>query len=453
MRPILLLYILSFSLPGNAQKQFSKEELLNVVKQFHPIAKQAMIDVKIAEAGITSARGLFDPVISTVTEQKEWQGITYYDQQQTNLSIPVWYGININTGSETIRGDKINPEETKGSINYVSVSVPLIQNFIIDKRKAIIQQSKLLREETDANRRKIINDLLYEAIAAYWEWWEQHKTLEIIKGSVKNAEQRLQMVRNAYLLGERPAVDTIESLAQLETLRQNEAEAMMELLRKRLTVSLYLWTKDETPYELPEDVAPAEPRNEMIVLDSVLSSAGLHPEMQAYEYKLRSLSIERKLKLQALVPAVNFKYNHSGTEIAQTITGAWNNNYRLGLSVAIPLRFSEARGDYRAAKLKLNQVKLAQDNKLLQLQNKVKQYYTEWQQAIQQLAIQKTLVNHFTALQKAEETRFFNGESSMFLVNVREIKKLEAIQKRIAFEAKQQKSSAAILWAAALLHR
>jgi hypothetical protein len=49
-------------------------------------------------------------------------------------------------------------------------------------------------------------------------------------------------------------------------------------------------------------------------------------------------------------------------------------------------------------------------------------------------------------LQKGEETKFTNGESSLFLVNARELKTLEAQQKYMELQYKVQKAAVSAIW-------
>jgi hypothetical protein len=68
-----------------------------------------------------------------------------------------------------------------------------------------------------------------------------------------------------------------------------------------------------------------------------------------------------------------------------------------------------------------------------------------------QLTQQNSLLENLHALQKGEEVRFANGESSLFLINAREQKTIEAEQKTIELKAKYQKSAIGVRWAAGLL--
>ena len=58
---------------------------------------------------------------------------------------------------------------------------------------------------------------------------------------------------------------------------------------------------------------------------------------------------------------------------------------------------------------------------------------------------------NYAALQRGEETRFSAGESSLFLVNARENKTLEAFQKLQELKAKFFKAGIGIQWAAGTL--
>ena len=160
------------------------------------------------------------------------------------------------------------------------------------------------------------------------------------------------------------------------------------------------------------------------------------------------------MKFQSLLPTVYVKYNqlNKSHDLSKSFNSPWlQNNYRLGLAVSVPLRFSEGRGEYREAKLKIEQLKLEQQNKQTLLQTKLRQAYNEWKAVREQIALQQNAVRSYAALQRGEEIKFSNGESSLFLVNARELKTLEGQQKLIDLQSKEQKALAATLWAAGAL--
>ena len=136
-------------------------------------------------------------------------------------------------------------------------------------------------------------------------------------------------------------------------------------------------------------------------------------------------------------------------DISKTWDAAFfNNNYQLGVAISLPLRLSEGRGAYRAARLKIEKTRLAQIAQQLIVENEVKQYYMEWQQTTVLYRQQQQLNLNYMALQRGEETRFDNGESSLFLINARASKTLEGQQKELALAAKLQQATVRLRWAA-----
>lgn len=434
------------------QKVFTENELISVVKTYHPVTKQAVLDVRIAEAGITSARSGFDPVFSVDNGKKIFDGTTYYNQRQMEVKIPTWYGIDLYAGKENITGSRINPEETKGALNYVGFSAPLLQNLVMDKRRAALRQANIFRNLSEVQQRIVLNDLLQEAVKTYWKWWEYDNVNRLMEAALSNAEKRFVMVKAAYQLGDRPAIDTLEALTQIQSFRIKQNEATTELIKSRLQLSAFLWTANEQQYDLPVDIIPQNWSNEnTTALEAFLHAAATHPELMQYGFKMDALKIDRRLKFQYLLPEVNLKYNQIGSDLSKTVSNPWfRNNYRSGISLSIPLRLSEGRGEFRIATLKLDKTLLEQTNKQVQVTNKIRQYYTEWQQTSAQASLQSGLVANFVALQKGEEIRFANGESALFMINTRELKTIEAQQKLIEIQSKNRNALIDLKWSSGL---
>jgi outer membrane protein TolC len=272
-------------------------------------------------------------------------------------------------------------------------------------------------------------------------------------------EKRVQLVRTAFQLGDRPAIDTTEALTQLQNFELLQSQSWLEFQNAGLDLSVYLWTTETQPYNLPESIAPDTDLqsinlNAAIIpdLNNLLTVAQInHPELMLYNYKLDVLGIEKKLKFQELLPAVNFKYNQlgKGYNVLKTATGPlFENNFQYGLSLGIPLRLSQGRGEYRKAKLKITETQLQQSQKQLQVANKVKSYYNELMTIKSQIILQEKAYKNYFTLQRGEEIRFQSGESSLFLINARENKTLEALQKLQELKAKFFKTENTLQWAA-----
>ncbi len=466
---LLIVIIPAMAQEGRQQSDslmtLSAKQLMEIVKQYHPVAKQADIFIEKAKADVTIAKGMFDPVLANEMAEKVFDGTDYYYYNRPELLIPTWFGVEVTAGLEYLSGNRTDPEETKGKTSYIGISVPLAKNLLMDKRRAALQSAKIFREASSVEKRNILNNLLLDAIKTYWSWVQQYQVYKIISDAVVVNEKRVELVKTAYRLGDRPAIDTAEALVQLQSFELQKSQAWLEFQNTTLELSVFLWTPDTQPYILAINIIPGEDLLTLNIADAVLpelnnlltAAIKNHPELLMYNYKLNVLGVEKKLKFQDLLPTVNFRYNQlgKGYEILKTATTGplFENNFQYGLSMGIPLRLSQGRGEYRKAKLKITETQLQQGQKQQQVENKVRIYFNELLAFKNQVALQEKAYKNYQILQRGEEVRFQAGESSLFLINARENKALEALQKLQELKTKYFKAENNLLWSAGLLNQ
>ena len=464
MKHLIIIILLLVTLPAFSQDSLQKLSLnsfLTIVKTYHPVAQQANIIVKKASANLLSQRGAFDPVINTGGNDKTFDGINYYRNNNTQLTIPTWYGIEVQAGIEYIGGSRNDPQETLGKTSFAGVSIPLAKNLLMDKRRAALQQAKIMQQASEQEQRILLNDLLMDAATAYWKWVQAYLASKTYQQIITVNQQRYNLVKSAWLNGDRPAIDTTEALAQLQQFEYLQNEALLLWQNAGVELSGFLWQKNTLPYNLSAQIIPQEKTEDLYdavifpELNQLISVARItHPELVVYNYKLSSLTIERKLMFQELLPKLDLKYNQlgKGYNIAGTATKTlFDNNYRYGINFSMPLRLSTGRGEYKLAKLKITETQLQQKQKQLDIDNKVKNYYNQLVNYKTQVVLLKKSYTNFLQLQKGEEIKFFNGESSLFLVNSRENKTQETLLKLIETAVKLNQTSLGLQWSAGQL--
>lgn len=459
-----LLTVLFFTPHINANdsaQTLSLKSFLQIVKQFHPIAKQATIQVDKAVANLTAARGNFDPLLNSGGSNKTFDGIDYYQNNVTQLNIPTWYGIEINAGIEYLTGLRTNPTESNGKTSFAGISIPLAKNLLMDKRRAALQQAKIMMKISEQEKRVLLNDLMIDATEAYWQWVQTYLIYNTYKDVIKTNKKRVDLVGTAYKLGERPAIDTTEAITQLQNFEYLQNDALLNWQNATLFLNTFLWKPDNEAYELPATILPAEKIEALYdavifpELEKLLTNVKtFHPELNMYDLKLTGLMVDKKLKFQELLPKADIKYNQlgKGYNIASTATKTlFDNNYKFGVNFSVPLRLSQGRGEYKIAKLKITETKLQQNQKEVAIITKVKNYYQQLVNYKNQVTLLQKNYNNFLQLQRGEETRFFNGESSLFLINSRETKALETLIKLTEVTIKYNKTSFGLQWAAGQL--
>lgn len=429
------------------------------VKQNHPVAKQASLQVDIAEAALLAARGNFDPALQGEFERKTFDKKNYFNYWNPELKVPTWIGADIKYGIESNSGTFLNSETTAGNTSYFGIEMPVARGLLMDKRRAAVLQAKQYRNMSEQERLKMLNDLLFDAYVSYYNWAGSYQLFNTYNRFVGIANERLRFVRIAFQNGDRSPMDTLEAWTQVQAFRARQAEAFMRLNTSRLDISAFLWLDQDSAVLLSDRFYPdttkfnqyanAEPM-ENLITQAMISN----PSLRAYDFKLNSLEIERKLKFQSFLPYVDLKYNLLNKDYYAFKNFGGNlleNNYKYGLDFKIPLFLREGRGDYRKAKLKIQETKLELNNKRWETELKVRNYYNETFQLQNQLDQYQQNYVAFNTLLRNEELRFTNGESSLFVINSRENKVMETQEKLVELRIKYFKSYYAIQWAAGLL--
>jgi outer membrane protein TolC len=460
MKNKALLLILVFNVSFGQQKTLSSTEFWQIVQNFHPVVKQTLIEIKQSDATLTIARGAFDPVLQHYSTQKTLDGKNYIEYNSPSLSIPTWYGIEFSAGIENMQGSRLDPSQTLGQTSYLGVEIPLAKNLLMDKRRAALQQAKILQKMAIQDQRNQLNNLLLDAMESYITWVRSYQVLQLVKANYLNASKRFDFVRKSLEFGDRPALDTLEALTQKQTFENMLTAKTLEVANARIGLSAYLWNANNSPVDLAEDVIPM-PNDEVnllanadLNLQSLIDKAiQNHPELNNYRNKLAVLGIEKKLKFQSLLPKLDVSYNHLSLG-GPSLYGAsfLDNNFKYGVKFEMPLRLSEGRGAYQSAKLKLENEQLNLNQKQIQIEIKIRNYFNQFEALQKQIRTQESAFTNFQSLVKAEELRFENGESSLFLINSREMKSLEAAEKLTDLRAYLQKTTFALQASAGVLY-
>lgn len=456
---LILLFLSGSTLRVTAQRLFTPEEFIEWVKQYHPVARQAGLQVQKAEAELMSARGGFDPTAGLNASHKTFNGTNYYYYTNPELKIPTPIGIDIKTGLENNGGNYITSEASKGKTSYLGVEVPVGKGLLMDKRRAVLRQAKIYRSQSEQERLSMINDLLFDAYVSYWQWAGAYQQYSIYTRYIEVAGNRLRLLRNAYANGDKAMMDTLEAYTQIQGYQMQQADALLKLTNASLDLSNYLWMQNDTAVLLPEDYRPDTVQfaveKPMPAMEDLVSQALMkNPDLRIYDWKLQSLEVERKLKFQSLLPYVTVKANLLNKDyyVLKDVNGAMlENNYKWGIDIKVPLFLREGRGEYKKARLKIQETHLQLDNKRWQITNKIRSYYNEYLLLQQQLQTTGSMYRNYTALLRNEELKFSQGESSLFVINSRESKIIELLQKQNELRVKYLKAAYAVTWAAGLL--
>jgi outer membrane protein TolC len=452
-----LFILLVFSFVVRAQQPLTEDAFISMVKQNHPLIKLSDLQPKYGDAYLLKAKGSFDPKAYGSLDQKYFDGKQYYSVGDYGIKYPTWYGLTLKTGVESNRGSFLDPQAKtpSGGLFYGGIGANLGQGLLIDQRRADLKSARINQESTEEERQLQVNKVLYETGYAYWEWFLAYHSREILQEAYDIALQRFLAVQQTALLGDRAFIDTVEAGLQVQNrlslLRDSEAHYREKCNQQ----STYLWTENQEPLALGETTIPLlradwKPSAEIqMIQDSLLDN---HPYLKITGFKRDMLIIDQKLKADRLKPSVQLNYNILNEPVNYNPFSDLDiNDYKWGFSVEMPLFLRKERGDLALAKLKVEETELSLSQLRAQLNMKISNAGIELANSLVQLEIYQRTAIDSKQLLDAERNMFENGESSLFLINMRELNYIQSQLKYLEWQAKNKQLGYSLGFATATL--
>ncbi len=442
-------------------KILTYKAFMDRVKIHHPIAMQADLKLNQGDAYVRKARGNFDPKAFSDVSQKYFTDKQYYSVINSGLKVPTWYGIEVNGGYSVNDGVFLNPQNStpNAGLVYAGVSVNVGKGLFIDERRAELKKAKIYQESTKAERTVLYNELLYNAGKAYWNWFESYNTLKVYEEALEVTQQRFNAVKQGVFLGDKPAIDTVEAAIQVQNRQLSLQEAQLKYKNNTALLAIYLWVDGNVPLELNETTFPPivgdiESVGVTPQLEKLLDSIAVnHPLLKQYQYKIQQLKVEKKWQQEQLKPEFNLKYNAINQPVGNDAFANYNiNNYTWGLSFSIPILLRKERGNLELAKLKINETELEYTSKQASLTYKAVASLNDLENTQQQITLYERTVTDYARLLEGEKQMFDVGESSLFMVNSREIGYIKTQLKFIELLTKNHKAKLTSNYAFGLLN-
>jgi outer membrane protein TolC len=471
---LILLSILSFSslaigqVPVDSSRIFTLEELFGWVRQHHPVAQQAGLLSQQADAIERQARGGFDPKAYADWDQKSFDDKDYFAIGEGGFKVPTWYGIELKAAYEITDGIFLNPERNLPDAGQaiLGITMPLARGLAIDQRRAALRQAQLMATVNEIEQRRILNNLLMETASAYWEWALAYSQIQVYERALEVVEQRFGGIVESFKQGDIPAIDTLETLIQVQNRQLDLNNAQLIFQNAGLMLSNFLWFDGHLPLELGDQLRPpllTDINYDLLYASSTQlwqQAAATHPEIRKYEMKREQLEINRRLAAEQMKPQLDVSYNFLGDGASFINGGAPDDsrlntlvtqNFKWGLDFEMPLFLRKERGKLEQTKLKIQDNEFVLEQKRVEVENKIGNYFNNLSFLLQQINIYNQAVGNYQALLEAELIKFEQGESSIFLINSREQKLIDAQLKLAELRAKFQKNKQSLEWAAGQL--
>jgi outer membrane protein TolC len=455
-----IVFIVLWSFGGFAQSQtLSIDKFMRQIEENHPLVKQADLRINQSRYAVLAAKGIFDPQLNYSFDSKKLLGDSYFNLNTPELSLFTPIGIKVKMGMENATGNYLDPERTAGNLSYFGLEMPLLKDLILDKKRATLKQAEVFVRSSEVEKTNTINDLFLSAFGDYYEWARNFQQIQVLETNIKNAEERLKLTKILEKNGDKSGIDTTEAMAQLMSIKLLLENSLQSYNKSAISLSNYIWDQNGEPLLLAEQTIPDTMLlvrlPQIPIVESLIQQIDMHPLIRLYDLKRNQLEIDQRLKKQALMPDLRIKMNLLSKDyynFDQSFFPQLNNNYKIGLSLNVPLLFREGRGEFQKSTLKIRENDWVQKQKNWDLETKIRGQQTEITALDKQIKILNQLQDNYDTLLKLEELRFTQGESTLFLINSRQNKLIETQLKLIEVKNKYLQIWFKQLWAAGVIN-
>lgn len=446
----LLLLLLVAPLSAQVPVVLTREAFVRLVLENHPMARQAALRPELGAMAVRSARGGFDPMATVDYDEKLYDDKTYFQLFDAGLKVPTWFGVELFAGFQENSGDLLDPQAFTPSDGLLKVGgqLSLGQGLFIDQRRATLRRSEAYLRATQAERIQMLNDLLLQALSDHTDWVAAYRALEVSNNAVTLATIRLDAIRGSWRGGDRAAIDTLEAYLQVQDRQMRQQQADLAFRNAGLRLSDHLWDADQRPLELQPNVVPeptdlTSPLTFTLADTSIARAIDAHPLLAQASARIEQLDIDRRLRSEYLKPELDLKYQWLGdggaANDAENVT-LLGEGYQFGVGFKMPLFLRRERGELSLAKLRLTDANLGLERDRLRIRNRINARLNDIAVFGSQVQLGGEMVVNNERLLSGELQRFEAGESSLFLVNAREVPLIDARIRQVDLEARLRKS-------------
>lgn len=199
------LLLLVVCIARGQEQKLSLDEYLGLIREFHPLARQAGLNTERAMLVRRQAIGGFDPKLEVEAERKTFTGKEYYNYLVPQVKIPVWYGIDLKASYTSYKGEYVNPENKVPADGLASIGlkVPLGKGLFLDERRAALKQASVFQAQAKVEQQQALNNLFLSAVQVYLEWTNAWLNTQVYQDAVALSRLRAEGTRSLFQNGDK----------------------------------------------------------------------------------------------------------------------------------------------------------------------------------------------------------------------------------------------------------
>jgi cobalt-zinc-cadmium efflux system outer membrane protein len=317
---------------------------------------------------------------------------------------------------------------------HAGFSLPLIRDREIDQRRASLRSAELGVELTgnQVDLKKI--EILFKASEKYWSWVAYGLREEVFKDLLKTAQERVSGLKDRVSHGDLARIELVDNE---RVVLQREAQVVKaERAFQNGSIELSLYYRDENGMPIITNFSNLPPKiifpdKKYLDKESLIKQAlDARPELKALKVERAQVEVDRKLADNQLEPKFDV-FMEVSNDIGSGDKTKEATELESGVMLEIPLQRRKAEGKMVSTQAKL----LKLDRQIEFISNRIKADIQDVLSALEnarlQVEIIKKELQYAREVEQGERDKFKAGESTILLVNLREITTADTASKYI----------------------
>jgi len=425
MRLAWLLLALATS---GAAEALTLGEVFSSVDRAYPLLARALQERALAEAGLLEAQGGFDLKLKSKADTKQFGFYknrvfdAYAEQPLQTWGADVYGGYERGTGNfGSWEGDRLSLDlgEWRSGLR-----LPLMRDREIDERRANLRAAGVDLEIADQSIDKQRLSIYKFAAKSYWEWVAAGRLRQVAIDILNLATERNSNLEETIAEG---LVAPIELTDNRRAILQRQAalvSAERQLQGAAIELSLFLRDDAGNPVVPADDRLPDFPEPVQLdqdrLLEDIERAASQRPELRGLLAKYRQLTIGRELAENQIKPQIDLiaEFSRDAGDGSITKTG---NELKAGVAFELPWQRRKERGKLAAQDAKLSAISFELQFTRDRVTADVQDAALGVRAAFDRLQLVRDELEAARQLEQAERDRFDLGDSTLFVVNLREV--------------------------------
>ena len=410
------------------------ENILQSVEKHYPPLRVALLEAPIAEADYLAAQGRFDLVLRSFVDTNS---LGFYESRRFDVSAEqptALWGTSFFSGYQTSGGSFPSYDgkfQTNGLGEYrAGMRVPLFRDRAVDSRRAELGKASLGRRLADLGIQQQRLVILQAATARYWNWVAAGRRFAVAQSILDMAVEREKILETAVELGQLPRFEVLDNKRIIEQRRSQFVAGRRGLEQTSFDLSLFYRDDQGQPRVAePAQLPSAFPRptaiDENQLERDITQALDRRPELARLSTQQDQVRIDQRLAENRRLPGLDFILSYD-RELGERRIPRGPNELRAGISFELPLQRRTATGQAVAARTRVAQIDQRLQFQREQVSVEVRDAVSAVRAAYEGANVLEAEVLATRQVEDAERLRYDLGESTLFVLNQRELQTADA---------------------------